>query len=102
MLLCISLSLKSKFGNYYKVLLPSYFSTTLYYDNIRAFKSKLVLWEMQFSKNSPVHFPFLKELYNTGTVTELSRYKESISSLLQEFERRFQVFSELELEFKIF
>ena len=75
---------------------------TQYYDNIRAFKSKLVLWEMQFSKNSPVHFPFLKELYNTGTVTELGRYKESISSLLQEFERRFQVFSELEQEFKIF
>ena len=57
---------------------------------------------MQFSKNSPVHFPFLKELYNTGTVTELGRYKESISSLLQEFEHRFQVFSELEQEFKIF
>ena len=75
---------------------------TQYYDNIRAFQSKLVLWEMQFSKNSPVHFPFLKELYNTGTVTELGRYKESISSLLQEFERRFQVFSELEQEFKIF
>ena len=30
MLLCISLSLKSNFGNYYKFLMPSYFSTTLY------------------------------------------------------------------------
>ena len=33
MLLCISLSLKSQFENYYKFLMPSYFLTTLYYSS---------------------------------------------------------------------
>ena len=29
---------------------------TLYYDNIRAFQSKLALWKMQLSINNPAHF----------------------------------------------
>ena len=32
----------------------------------------------------------------------MSRYKDTITELLREFERRFQVFGELETEFAVF
>ena len=76
-------------------------AVTQYLDNTRAFKSKLDLWEIQLSNNSPVNFSCLKDLCNAGSSEDLGQYKERISSLLQQFEKIFQAFDDLETEFKI-
>lgn len=75
---------------------------TQYFDNIRAFKLKLTLWETQLANSDPVHFPCLKHVLETNLTADISLYKDKIAGLLGEFERRFQVFSELETEFAVF
>uniref|UniRef100_G3N7N2 DUF4371 domain-containing protein n=1 Tax=Gasterosteus aculeatus TaxID=69293 RepID=G3N7N2_GASAC len=75
---------------------------TQYYDNIRAFKLKLTLWETQLSSGAAAHFPHLRNVQMTGITADMSRYKDKITELLREFEQRFQVFGELETEFAIF
>ena len=57
---------------------------------------------MQLSNNNPAHFPCLKDLSNARSAWNLGQFKEEISILLQNFQQRFQVFDELETEFKIF
>lgn len=73
---------------------------TQYCDSICAFKLKLSLWETQLSKGDTSHFPLLAEL--GARQPDLAEYKNKITELLQEFERRFQVFGELEKEFAFF
>ena len=62
MLLCISLSLKSNFGNYYKFLMPSYFSTTLYIGKeSRRFVSRLAkLFHVKFDVKVSAIYKTLK------------------------------------------
>lgn len=78
---------------------------TQYYDCITAFKLKLSLWKTQLSSGETVHFPCLRAVVgprigkrNAG----MARYADHITVLAQEFERRFQVFSELQQEFAFF
>ncbi|XP_019748223.1 general transcription factor II-I repeat domain-containing protein 2-like [Hippocampus comes] len=75
---------------------------TQYYDSIRAFKLKLGLWETQVASGDPAHFPCLKDMCAASVNSDVKRYKEKISGLLMEFEKRFQVFSELETDFAVF
>ncbi|XP_066941420.1 general transcription factor II-I repeat domain-containing protein 2B-like [Macrobrachium rosenbergii] len=75
---------------------------TQYYENIRSFKLKLSLWETQLSNGDTSHFPCLTAMHVTGLNADLDQYKDKITGLLQEFERRFQIFSELENEFAFF
>lgn len=63
---------------------------------------KLALWETQLSSGDPAHFPHLRNVHMTGVTADMSRYKDKITELLREFERRFQVFGELETEFAVF
>lgn len=71
---------------------------TQYYDSIRSFKLKLSLWEMQLAGGDAAHFPCLK----TQHVADMKRFKDKITGLLREFEQRFQIFGELEKDFKVF
>ncbi|XP_066945200.1 general transcription factor II-I repeat domain-containing protein 2-like [Macrobrachium rosenbergii] len=75
---------------------------TQYYENIRSFKLKLSLWETQLSNGDTSHFPCLTAMHVTGLNADLDQYKDKITGLLQEFERRFQIFSEPENEFAFF
>lgn len=72
---------------------------TQYYDSICAFKLKLGLWETQMASGNPAHFPCLKDICAASVNSDAKRYKDKITGLLSEFEKRFQVFSELETEF---
>ena len=75
---------------------------TQYYDSICAFKLKLSLWETQLEGGNAAHFPCLKDVCATQHSVDMKRFKDKITGLLQEFEQRFQIFGELEKEFKVF
>lgn len=75
---------------------------TQFSDNIHAFKLKLTLWEMQLANGNPAHFPCLRDVCVTRPDADMKRYKDKIAGLLREFEKRFQVFGELETEFSVF
>ena len=79
---------------------------TQYYDHVCAFKMSLALWETQLAAGDAVHFASLKDLCTSRTaqqrVRDMKRYKDKIAALMQEFEQRFQIFGELEKEFKVF
>ncbi|KAL3976413.1 hypothetical protein ACER0C_022299 [Sarotherodon galilaeus] len=75
---------------------------TQYYDSIHAFKLKLTLWETQIASGDPAHFPCLRDVCAASVNPDVKQYKDKISGLLREFEKRFQVFSELETEFAVF
>ena len=53
-------------------------------------------------KQQSYHLPCLKGLRNAGSVEDLGQHRNKISSLLQQFERRFHVFDVFETEFNIF
>ena len=63
---------------------------------------KLSLWEAQLCSGGTAHFPCLTAVRATGRNADMDQYKDKITGLLQEFERRLQVFSELEKEFAVF
>ncbi|XP_073714947.1 general transcription factor II-I repeat domain-containing protein 2-like [Misgurnus anguillicaudatus] len=75
---------------------------TQYYDSIRSFKLKLSLWETQLAGGDAAHFPCLKTMCATQQVTDMKRFKDKITGLSREFEQRFQIFGELEKDFKVF
>ncbi|CAL9692766.1 unnamed protein product [Knipowitschia caucasica] len=75
---------------------------TQFSDNIHAFKLKLTLWEMQLANGNPAHFPCLRDVCVTRPDADMKLYKDKIAGLLREFEKRFQVFGELETEFSVF
>ncbi|KAI7800955.1 putative general transcription factor II-I repeat domain-containing protein 2-like [Triplophysa rosa] len=75
---------------------------TEYYDCIRAFEMKLDLWATQLSQGNPAHFPTLKSVHTAHDKDNMDKYKEKIFGLQNEFQHRFQVFSELEKEFSLF
>lgn len=75
---------------------------TQYYDSVRSFKLKLSLWETQLAESNAAHFPCLRDMCATQHVADMKRFKDKITGLMQEFEQRFQVFGELEKDFKVF
>lgn len=54
------------------------------------------------ASGNPAHFPCLKDICAASVNSDAKRYKDKITGLLSEFEKRFQVFSELETEFEVF
>ena len=91
-----------RLNNLNKMLQGSRKIVTQYNDRIRTFKLKLSLWETQLSSGVTAHFPCLTAVRATGRNADMDQYKDKITGLLQELERRFQVFSELEKEFAVF
>ncbi|KAK3519988.1 hypothetical protein QTP70_010128 [Hemibagrus guttatus] len=75
---------------------------TQYYDSICAFKLKLSLWETQLAGGDAAHFPCLKDVCTTQHAADMKRFKYKITGLVREFEQRFQIFGELEKDFKVF
>lgn len=72
------------------------------YDYVKAFETKLILWERQLQNKDPVHFPTLRELVNNGTEWNSEEYVQCISNLRKEFESRFSDFREKEIYMKMF
>jgi len=75
---------------------------TQYYDSICAFKLKLSLWETQLAGGDAAQFPCLKDVCATQHAADMRRFKDKITGLLRQFEQRFQIFGELEKDFKVF
>ncbi|XP_037789324.1 general transcription factor II-I repeat domain-containing protein 2-like [Penaeus monodon] len=75
---------------------------TQYYDSICEFKLKLSLWETQLAGGDAAHFPCLKDVCATQHAADMRRFKDKITGLLRDFEQRFQIFGELEKDFKFF
>ncbi|KAL3989177.1 hypothetical protein ACER0C_013495 [Sarotherodon galilaeus] len=75
---------------------------TQYYDSIRSFKLKLLLWETQLAGSDAARFPCLKNVCTIQSVADMKQFKDKIMGLLLEFEQRFQIFGELEKDFKVF
>ncbi|KAL3974132.1 nostrin [Sarotherodon galilaeus] len=69
---------------------------------IHAFKLKLTLWETQIASGDPAHFPCLRDVCPASVNPDVKQYKDKMIGLLREFEKRFQVFSELETGFAVF
>jgi hypothetical protein len=65
---------------------------------IKAFESKLRLWELQLRSNNMAHFPTLR----TEKPTDSKKYAEEIEILQQEFSSRFQDFRKHEAAFSLF
>uniref|UniRef100_A0A9J7YGI0 Uncharacterized protein n=1 Tax=Cyprinus carpio carpio TaxID=630221 RepID=A0A9J7YGI0_CYPCA len=63
---------------------------------------KLTLWKTQMASGDPAHFPCLRDVCTASVNPDVRQYKDKISGLLREFEKRFQVFSELETELAVF
>lgn len=75
---------------------------TQYYNSICAFKLKVSLWETQLTGGDATHFPYLKDMCMTQHAADMRRLKDKIKGLLQVFEQRFQIFGEMEKDFKVF
>jgi hypothetical protein len=56
------------------------------FDKTTAFKTKLLLWDLQLQSNNTTHFPILR----TGKPTDAKTHAEEIQFFQQEFNTRFQ------------
>uniref|UniRef100_A0A096M3P2 HAT C-terminal dimerisation domain-containing protein n=1 Tax=Poecilia formosa TaxID=48698 RepID=A0A096M3P2_POEFO len=76
------------------------------YAHMKAFCVKLRLFETQLRSFNPAHFPALSEIKSAFPKTDLSAKKEKyvsvIASLVTEFNQRFQDFSVVEKQIKLF
>lgn len=68
------------------------------FDQIKAFESKLSLWESQLLSNNLVHFETLRKENPDASV----KYAEEVKQLKDEFHSRFQDFRRCEESFSIF
>lgn len=57
---------------------------------------------MQLAGGDEAHFHRLKDVCATQHAAGMKRFKDKIMGLLREFEQRFQIFGELEKDFKVF
>jgi hypothetical protein len=71
------------------------------YNNIKAFRVKLRLWENQLKLHNLLHFPHLKSL-DTIFSERIQEYSQSIFLLREEFDERFQDFKIIETEILLF
>ncbi|XP_075207832.1 general transcription factor II-I repeat domain-containing protein 2-like [Anomaloglossus baeobatrachus] len=74
---------------------------TIMFDSVKAFKCKLSLWAKQLQSGNLAHFSAMQSLVQT-TPDRLKMYSDIILQLLQEFNRRFHDFQDLETEFALF
>jgi len=70
------------------------------FDQVNAFKGKLILWKKQLKDN---YFPICNmESLNLGKMTSYEKYAEKILSLRNEFETKFKDFKSLQDKFSLF
>lgn len=78
------------------------------YSHIKAFQTKLLLFQRHLSQTQPntTHFPPLQEIMTSFPVNNISvqmrRYAANISSLAEEFQQRFKDFAAIEKEITLF
>ena len=78
------------------------------YSHIKAFGTKLQLFQRHLSQTQPntTHFPSLQEIMTSFPENNISaqmrRYAADISSLAEEFQQRFQDFAAIEKEITLF
>ena len=72
------------------------------YDNIKAFKCKLLLWERQLMNDDLTHFPTCNNYKTNLNNASYKKYSDLISNLRTDFETRFQDFDFLEDKFSLF
>lgn len=78
------------------------------YSHIKAFQTKLLLFQRHLSQTQPntTHFPSLQEIMTSFPVNNISaqmrRYAANISSLAEEFQQRFKDFAAIEKEITLF
>ena len=58
------------------------------FDQIKAFESKLKIWNKHLLSNNTSHFPYLRK----ETPSETRKYAQQIQTLITEFESRFKIF----------
>ncbi|KZC15100.1 General transcription factor II-I repeat domain-containing protein 2 [Dufourea novaeangliae] len=75
--------------------------TTLF-DNINAFKQKLLLWRKQIEKENLSHFESCQYLLIKSPKLKFTEYAHQIKLLETEFDRRFSDFKSCELQFRLF
>lgn len=75
--------------------------TTLF-DNINAFKQKLLLWRKQIEKENLPHFESCQSLLLKSPGLKFEEYTHQIKLLETEFDRRFSDFKNCELQFRLF
>ena len=59
-------------------------------------------WKTQFTGGEAVYFSCLKNVCATLHFTDMKRFKDKLTGLLREFEQHFQIFGQLEKDFKVF
>lgn len=72
------------------------------YDNIKAFKCKLLLWEKQLQQENLSHFECCQSLLQKIPNSKFSEYANQIRLLKVEFEKRFLDFNKCKNQFQIF
>jgi hypothetical protein len=75
---------------------------TSMYDSIKAFLSKLRLWEIQLKNENLIHFQTCKSLNLAMPSLKFGSYCENIQQLKKEFDTRFQDFKKCEKKFEMF
>ncbi|XP_065658975.1 general transcription factor II-I repeat domain-containing protein 2-like [Hydra vulgaris] len=75
---------------------------TTMFDNVRAFQTKLLLWERQIEQENLVHFETCKSIKLQDPNFMFSSYSKNINNIKQDFEVRFQDFKKCEPKFALF
>nr|XP_057931891.1 general transcription factor II-I repeat domain-containing protein 2 [Doryrhamphus excisus] len=78
------------------------------YSHIKAFRTKLLLFQRHLSQAQPntAHFPSLQEIVTSfpqiNISAQMTKYAADISSLVEEFQQRFRDFAAIEKEITLF
>lgn len=72
------------------------------YDSVKAFETKLILWESQLLNKNTIHFPKLMECVKNSATWNSNDYVQCISNLKEEFKSRFSDFREKEIFMRMF
>lgn len=74
------------------------------YSHIKAFKTKLQLFQRHLSQTEPctIHFPALRDVIIGSTCVETKKYAEALIPLASEFNDRFRDFAAIEKEILLF
>ncbi|XP_065650666.1 general transcription factor II-I repeat domain-containing protein 2-like [Hydra vulgaris] len=75
---------------------------TTIFDYVRAFQTKLLLWERQIEQENLVHFETCKSMKLQDPNFMFSSYSKNINNIKQDFEVRFQDFKKCEPKFALF
>ncbi|XP_065645479.1 general transcription factor II-I repeat domain-containing protein 2-like [Hydra vulgaris] len=75
---------------------------TTMFDDVRAFQTKLLLWERQIEQEKLVHFETCKSMKLQDPNFMFSSYSKNVINIKQDFEVRFQDFENCESKFALF